>query len=58
MSTIEIIIVVFSVLATLVTIWITTVFVRRKNPPKINSTEEKKAEVEHLRPDEMDDPLN
>lgn len=58
MSTIEIIIVVFSVLATLATIWVTTVFVRRKNPTKVSPTEERKEKIEQPKPGEVEDPLN
>ncbi|MFA7686436.1 MAG: hypothetical protein WCY25_01065 [Moheibacter sp.] len=58
MTTIEIVIVIFSVIATLAVIWVTTWFVRRKNPPKVSQTEEKKARFDRPEPDEIEDPLN
>lgn len=58
MSTTEIIIVIFSVLATITTIWVTAWFVRRKNRPKVSRTEDRKAELEKPRSGEIEDPLN
>lgn len=58
MQTSTIVIVIITLICTICVLGIFYWFVKRKNPPKISQTEEKKEIVERPASDEIDDPLN
>lgn len=50
--------IILSVVFSALTLWVTFLFVRRKNMTKVGSTEQRKAQVEQPESGELEDPLN
>lgn len=58
MDATTVIVFVISIVFAAATLWATILFVRRKNPTKIGSTEEQKEKTERPKTNEIEDPLN